>query len=71
MLLLRNAAGLPRAWHDQPRVRWGDLRKLLPALVCTKIVLARLKRQEGTAFACTFILPRHREGQPNVMQNVR
>lgn len=51
------------------RGRWDDLRKLFRALLCTKIVLVRLKRQEGMAFVCALIL-QHRQGQPNVMQNI-
>lgn len=47
MLLLRNATVLPRDGMTSQGEDGGDLRKLLPALVCTKIVLARLKRQEG------------------------
>lgn len=69
MLLLRSVAELlmySMAWPTQGR--WGDLRKLLPALPCTKIVLARLKRQEGMAFVCTLILQHHGQGQPNVLQ---
>lgn len=58
MLLPRNAAGLPRAWRDPSREDGGDFRKLLPALVCTRIVLARLKSQEGMAFACTLVSQR-------------
>lgn len=51
------------------RGRWDDLKKLFRALLCTKIVLVRVKRQEGMAFVCALIL-QPRQGQPNVMQNI-